>query len=85
MNKVAIYWKQNRKWIVSAAVGVAGSLTYILGPSNKYVIIITAVLTSFGVWGVPNERAAPATLKLSASEPEDQPPPGRHRGAANAG
>jgi hypothetical protein len=57
VSRLAAYWRQNRKWIISAAVGLAGTLTYLLGPENKWVIIITAVLTSFGVWQVPNERA----------------------------
>jgi hypothetical protein len=59
VSALAAYWRQNRKWIISAVVGLAGTLTYLLGPENRWVIIITAVLTSFGVWGVPNERQAP--------------------------
>jgi hypothetical protein len=51
------YWRENRKWIISALIGLAGTLTYVLGPDNKWTVIITAVLTAFGVWRVPNDHA----------------------------
>lgn len=82
MAKLADYWRKNRKWITSAAIGLAGTLVYILGPSSKWTIIITAVLTSFGVWRVPNDRAQPVVL---ASAAEGGAPPPGEPGVADAG
>jgi hypothetical protein len=65
--RAANYFHTHRKWIVDALILIGTILTYTLGESNKWTIIVGSALAVLGVNFVPNRQVGKVVGAVTAA------------------